>query len=178
MKFSSIIILILLSLSSCKNTPEIDTNSEYSNLKDNQTRVKLKVDNKEFYELDAVFQGNIDVRKNFLSMNCFNQYGGNLMLTLDGESWYKKKSIEGKGGLNFSSLMFGKVTDKEKHKGDGYLLNTGNIEPITISKSKLVLRVSGIAKKFPRVNAEDPSYNFECYIISKNPVCTEFSVPE
>jgi hypothetical protein len=72
MKFSSIIILILLSLSSCKNTPEIDTNSEYSNLKDNQTRVKLKVDNKEFYELDAIFQGNIDVRKNFLSMNLIN----------------------------------------------------------------------------------------------------------
>jgi hypothetical protein len=178
MKFSSIIIFILLGLLSCKDSPEIDTNMEYSNLKDNQTKVKLKLDKQEFYELDAIFEGNIDVRKNFLSMNCFNQFGGNLMLTLDGDAWYEKKSIEGKGGLNFSSFMFGKITDKENHKGDGFLLNTGRIEPITVSKSKLVFKVSGIAKKFPKVNPEDPSYNFECYIISKNPVCSQFSIPE
>jgi hypothetical protein len=178
MKFLSVIIIVMLGLSSCKENPEVNAETEYASLKDNQTKFTLKLDNQDFYELDALFEGNIDVRKNYLAINCFNQYGGNFMITLDGDFWYKKSSIEGKGGLNFSSVMFGKVTDKVKNKGAGYLLSKGIIEPITVSKSKLLFKVSGIAKKYPYVNAEDPSYNFEGYVISKNPKFLQYTIPE
>ena len=97
----------------------------------------------------------------------------------DGKAWYNEKKIKGFGGSGESStLMVGKVIDREKNKGAGYLMKSGFIEPLSISKSKLVFKVSGKMKKYPKVNEEDLSYDFEGYIVSKNPKFEEYSIPK
>ncbi len=174
MKFFNIIVLSILVLLSCKKNADFDT--DFSNLKDNQIKFRLSLDNQDFYEPDAIFTGHLDARDNFLGLNCFNQYGGNFMLTLDGNFWYKKEFVEGKGGYSFSSLMFGKVTDKAKQKGAGYLLSTGRIEPIVMTKSKIILKVYGKAKKYPNVLETDPSFDFDGVIVAKNPKFDNYSI--
>jgi hypothetical protein len=117
-------------------------------------------------------------KENFFNMNFFDQYGSNYILVFDGKSWYNEKKIKGFGGSGESStLMVGKVIDKEKNKGAGYLMQSGFIEPLTISRSKLVFRVSGKMKKYPNVKEKDPSFNFEGYIVSKNPKFEVYEIP-
>jgi len=72
--------------------------------------------------------------------------------------------------------MFGRVVDAKNNKGEGYLYSSGKIEPLSVSKSKLIFKFSGEAKKYPKVSETDPSFNVEGYIISKNPVFQEYSI--
>jgi hypothetical protein len=110
-------------------------------------------------------------------MNFINQYGGNFILNLNGEEWFKSKSLEGRMyGAAASNLMIGKVIDKKANLGAGYLMYSGSIEPISVSQSKLIFKISGMLKKYPKVTETDPSYPFEGYIISKNPVFNEYSL--
>lgn len=161
----------------CKKN--IDTEAIYAQLQDNQTKFILTLDGKTFYGEDATFTGMTRVTEKFFQMNYFDQYGSNYMLMFDGKAWYNEKKIKGfNGSGDASSLMVGKVTDKEKNKGTGYLMSSGFIEPLSISQSKLVFKVSGKMKKYPEVKAEDPSFDFEGYIVSKSPKCEEYSIPK
>ena len=162
---------------SCKKN--IDTESIYAQLQDNQTKFILTLGGEIFYGEDAVFTGMARTTENFFQMNYFDQYGSNYMLMFDGKAWYNEKKIKGfAGGSDASTLMVGKVVDKEKNKGAGYLMKSGFIEPLIISQSKLVFKVSGKMKKYPNMKDEDPSFDFEGYIISKSPKFEEYSIPK
>jgi hypothetical protein len=177
MKKYFLFFITLTILSSCKK--DIDTEAIYAQLQDNQTKFILTLDGETFYNQDASFTGMTRASENFFQMNYFDQYGSNYMLMFDGKAWYNEKKIKGFGGSGESStLMVGKVTDKEKNKGAGYLMNSGFIEPLSISQSKLVFKVSGKMKKYPKVKEEDPSFDFEGYIVSKNPKFDEYSIPK
>ncbi len=175
MKQFFLFFITLTILSSCKKN--IDTEAIYAQLQDNQTKFILTLDGETFYGEDATFTGMTRVTDNFFQMNYFDQNGSNYMLMFNGKAWYNEKKIKGfSGGSDASTLMVGKVIDKEKNKGAGYLMKSGFIEPLTISQSKLIFKVSGKMKKYPNVKNEDPSYNFEGYIVSKNPKFEEYSI--
>jgi hypothetical protein len=170
--FFSILVLMFIS---CEK--EIDINRQYELTKDKQTRFLLSVDGKDFYETDAIFEGHLEAKENYFVMNFMNQHGGNYILNLSGENWYKEKFIEGKiYGAAASNLMFGRVVDAKNNKGEGYLYSSGKIEPLSVSKSKLIFKFSGEAKKYPKVSETDPSFKVEGYIISKNPEFQEYSI--
>lgn len=169
--------MLLTTLWGCKKN--VDTEAIYAQLQDNQTKFILTLDGETFYNQDAIFTGMTRTSENFFQMNYFDQYGSNYMLMFDGKAWYNEKKIKGFGGSSESStLMVGKLIDKEKNKGAGYLMNSGFIEPLSISPSKLVFKVSGKMKKYPKVKEEDPSYDFEGYIVSKNPKFDEYAIPK
>lgn len=172
-KFALFIVSALL-LFSCK--PSVDLDAQFAQLKDNQTKFILTLDGKPFYEEDAIFKGHFEAKKNFFAMNVLNQYGGNFILMFEKPNWFNEKKIKGGGDASFSNLMVGKVIDAKNHKGAGYLMMKGEIEPITISKSKVIYRVSGISKKYPNVREEDPTFEIEGYILSKNPEFSEYSI--
>ena len=168
--------MILTTLWGCKKN--VDIENTYAQLQDNQTKFILTLNGGNFYNQDATFTGLMIVKENFFQMNYFDQYGSNYILGFDVKYWYNEKKIKGFGGGEFSTLMVGKVTDKEKNKGEGYLMYSGFIEPLTISQSKLVFRVSGKMKKYPKVKEEDPSFDFDGYIVSKSPQFEEYSIPK
>ncbi|MEY4936288.1 MAG: hypothetical protein RIS64_2647 [Bacteroidota bacterium] len=170
------LFLAIFNLLSCKKN--IDTDAIYAQLQDNQTKFVLTLNGEIFYGEDAIFSGFAVARDNFFNMNYFNQDGGNYILIFDGKAWYDEPKIKGFGGGDFSTLMVGKVIDRAKNKGAGYLMTSGNIEPLTISKSKIVFRVSGKMKKYPKMHEEDPAFDFDGYIISKNPKFEEYSIPK
>jgi hypothetical protein len=163
----------------CKNNLPADIEKQYLQMKDKQTKFILHINNNSFYEVDAIFSGHLEAKNNYFVMNFHNQYGGNYILNLSGENWYNEKYIDGRlAGAAASNLMIGKVINKQENIGAGYLMDSGKIEPITVSKAKLIFKVSGSLKKYPKVAETDSSYNFEGYIISKSPEYSEYSIPK
>jgi hypothetical protein len=153
--------------------------AQFEELKAGETKFLLTIDNDAFYEEDAVFEGHLEAKENYFVMNFVNQHAGNFILTFSGiEKWYDQKPVEGQlYGTAASNLMIGKVVDKKENKGVGYLMSEGNITALTVSKEKLVFKVEGKLKKYPNVREEDPSFNFDGYIISKSPTFNDYSIP-
>ncbi len=176
MKNTFILLFLLLILGGCKKT--VDIEAIYKNMTNGQTKCLVTLDGEPFYQTDAVFKGNATARDNFFAMNFFNQYGGNYIFMFQEKGWYTMTAIKGGGDASFSNFMFGKVLDPKKNKGAGYLMMKGEITPLTISKSKVVFKITGIAKRYPKLHEEDPSYDLEAFIIAKNIPFTEFSVPK
>ncbi|MBL0324906.1 MAG: hypothetical protein IPP61_06965 [Cytophagaceae bacterium] len=175
MKLLYYFLPFLFLFSSCEK--DIDVNKQFELTKDKQTRFILSVEGKDFYEEDAVFSGHLEAKENYFVMNFLNQNGGNFILNLSGNGWYNEKFIEGRiYGAASSNLMFGRVVDAKINKGEGYLFSSGKIEPLSVSKSKLIFKLTGEAKKYPNVSETDPSYSIEGLIISKNPEFQEFSI--
>lgn len=177
MKNYYFLFLSLLLFWGCQKS-SVDIESEYQKIKDNQTKFILNIDNKPFYETDAIFTGHLEAKNNYFVMNFVNQHGGNYILSLSDDMWFNKKGITGKlYGAAISNLMLGKVIDREKNIGAGYLMSEGIIEPITVSKSKLIFKINGKLKKYPNVSETDPSFAVNGYIISKNPEYSEYTIP-
>lgn len=155
----------------------IDT--QFDNLQEGQTKFLLTIDDEKFYEEDALFEGHLEVKENYFIMNFFNQHNGNFILNFSGiKEWYNQKPIEGKlYGTSVSNLMVGKVVDREENKGVGYLMSEGEIVALTVSKDKLIFKVTGKLKKYPEVLEGSPSFKFDGYIISKSPTFSEYSIP-
>ena len=176
MKYPLIFFFLLLTLGGCKKS--VDVEAVYAQMQNGQTKCLVMLDNEPFYQTDAVFKGNATARDNFFAMNFFNQYGGNYIFMFQEKGWYTMTSLKGGGDASFSNFMFGRVLDPKKNKGAGYLMMKGKIEPLVISKAKIVFKITGIAKRYPKVHEEDPSYDLEAFIIAKNIPFTEFVIPK
>ncbi|WP_304237060.1 hypothetical protein [Jiulongibacter sediminis] len=179
MKISSFFTLFILSsvsLTSCNKTAQ--SVPEFENLSPGQSKFVVRLDDDFFYEDDAVFNGTCTVRDNFFGTNLFNQYGGNIMITFQEDKWYNKSYLEGEGGQTFSTLMIGKVIDKSKNLGAGYLMTEGKIFPKEVSKEKIYLEFEGKVKRYPKVDAQDPSYEVSGFLLMKSPDFTQYSVEE
>lgn len=158
--------------SSCEK--ESDSSEIWANLKDNQTAVKLEIDGTEFYKTDEVFNGHLEIKESYFVMNYFSNYESNFILNFSDKNWLKTKEVHGQiMGAAASNFMFGKVIDKEKNMGAGYLLYDGKILVKEISKSKLVFLIEGKAKKYPKVNETDEDFALKALIVSKNPKIDE-----
>jgi hypothetical protein len=169
-------ILILGACDKVKDTIELET--QYSQLRDNETKFIVSISDQVFYETTAIFDGHVEVRNNYFVMNMTNQYKGNFILNFSQENWINAKKIPARlYGSAASSLMIGKVVDSTQNKGAGYLMSDGFIEPITISKSKIIFYITGNVKKYPNVSETDSTFKITGYILAKNLKFAEYSLP-
>ncbi len=144
----------------------------YESLKNNQSKFIFKVDGKDFYPTESIFEGHLEIVEKSFTISYFDQFDSNVMIHFGGPKWYSDRPIRVPIKLinNYTStLMFGKIKDKEKRLGEGYLMAEGYITFKTLTKDKIILKVEGKAKKYPNVNKEDKDYDVQAIIICKKP---------
>lgn len=177
MKINSLLLVVFIALNSCKSGINIE--EQFDQLKDNQTKCIVKVNRTPFFEAnEAIFDGSVSVTNDLFKMNEKNLTEGNFILTIQEADWYKKKNISAISSGKFSTFMIGKKIDSTKYEGYGYLMTEGLVEPLTISREKIVIKIKGLVKKYPKLSDNDPAYDLEGYVIAKKPFFDEYSIPE
>ncbi len=189
-KFSSKILMVLLVsgiLSACTSS---DVNSEedlqvyqniYQSLKTNQSRFDIKLDGKEFYQPESIFSGHLEIIHNSFTINFSDQFDSNMMIHFGGYEWYKDRPVKVKIKLDngySSNVMIGRIKNRAEKLGEGYLMSEGTITIKTLTKEKIVMVIDGKAKKYPKVDAIDPSYEVKGIVVCKNPNIDFLSIDE
>lgn len=144
----------------------------YQSLKDNQTKFVVKMNGNDFYSSESIFSGHLEMLLGSFTMNYFDQFDSNVMIHFGKQKWYEGRPISTAIKLDngFSSnVMLGKIINKEEKLGAGYLMSEGTITFKVFTKEKFVIVIEGKAKKYPKVENTDPTFNVEAIIVSKNP---------
>ena len=172
--------LILLSVigifnrcsSSNKEEEDKQYQTIYQSLKDNQSKFIFKMDGNDFYKSESIFTGHLEMLEGSFTMSYFDQFDSNVMIHFGGQKWYEGRpittSIKLDNGYS-SNVMFGQIINKAEKLGAGYLMSEGSIIFKVFTKEKFVIVIEGKAKKYPKVEATDPSFDVKAIIVSKNP---------
>lgn len=156
-------------------TDEVSDNQDeviYQSLKENQSKFLLKLDGEYFYKTESIFDGNLQLYPTTFALTSFDQFDSNVMIHFNGKDIYKDRpmripmSIE-KG--NTSTLMFGRMKDKQNNLGEGYLMSEGFITFKAFSKEKIIMKIEGKAKKYPKTKDTDPSFEVSALFVCKKP---------
>ncbi len=153
----------------------------YQSLKDNQSKFVFKLDGSDFYNAESVFNGHLEIVHNSFTINFSDQFDSNVMIHFGGYEWYKEHPVVVPIKLDnsySSNVMIGRIRDKEKQLGDGYLMSEGTITIKTLTKEKIVIEIVGKAKKYPKVDATDPSFGVKGTVVCKNPNIDFLSIDE
>lgn len=162
--------LLICFVSACRTEPTAD--ELYAALKPGQARVSIQLGGTDFYAPQSLFSGQIDMFGSFLRMNLSDQLESNLIVSFSGDDWYKRKPIKRQVFIDnqvVASVMIGRLTDKVKRRGEGYLMTEGQITVESISDQKLVMRLIGKAGKYEFQRTPEKWVTLKGLIVIKNP---------
>lgn len=173
-KLKSIIIIFfcgaLLACDSGVNTEEI-----LKSLNGGEGKILIKIDGKEYYPKESIFKGELTVLEGFFRTSLFDQFESNVVIAFGGDKWYANKPIKKQIFIDnqvAASVMIGKLINKEKQLGEGFLMTEGEITVMSLSEEKFVMRFEGKVGKYD-VQREPEKWNaLEGWIIIKNPKIT------
>lgn len=175
------IFSIFYSCSSSQKTDKTTIDKIYNSLKEGQTKAIVKIDGKEFYQKESIFSCDIIADNGFLRANLFDQFESNIVLNFGTERWHatkpyvlrlqKDQQIEG-------GIMIGRIANKERRTGEGYLMTEGEITLESFSKDKCVVIVSGKVGKFEAQLTPEKWQTVEAIIVSKKPKTTLVNLKE
>ena len=170
-----IMLTIIGIFNSCSsNNEEEDKQYQtiYQSLKDGQSKFVFKMDGNNFYKTESIFMGHLEMLEGSFTMSYFDQFDSNVMIHFGGQKWYEGRPIKATIRLDngySSNVMFGRIINKAEKLGAGYLMSEGLITFKVFTKEKFVIVIEGKAKKYPKVEVSDPSYQVQATIVSKNP---------
>lgn len=170
---------LCITLFSCES--KINTDEILQSLKDKQTKAIIKIDGKNFYPSQSIFQGSIEARDNSFRLNITDQFDSNIILEFTADNWYKIKPIKRQIFLDnqiAASVMIGKLRDKVKRIGDGYLMTEGEISIESFSKEKCAIRLKGKIGKYEFMREPVKWNRLEGIIIFKKPAIVLQNVNE
>ena len=166
------IISIFNSCSSNNKEEDKQYQTIYQSLKDGQSKFIFKMDGNDFYKTESIFTGHLEMLEGSFTMSYFDQFDSNVMIHFGGQKWYEGRPIKATIKLDngySSNVMFGRIVNKAEKLGAGYLMIEGLITFKVFTKEKFVIVIKGKAKKYPKVEVSDPSYEVKAIIVSKNP---------
>lgn len=178
MRFSGIVYFTIVSLSvsieSCRqeNDLQLKTEQVLRVLNDNQAKVVVHIDGKEFYPDSSLFTGQVMLTDHMLSLSLVDQSEGRTMLNFGGGKWYAErpliKEIVLRDAFN-AGLKLGKLVDKERGIGEGYMMTEGRIEAVLFEPDKMVFRITGKVGKYSDFEKPESYLPLEGYIVYKKP---------
>ncbi|MHA4738084.1 hypothetical protein [Dyadobacter sp. MSC1_007] len=168
--------------SACQKQDSDDriSDSYFQSLKDNQARFVVTIGGKEFYEPTSVFNGQVLLTEGVLSMTLTNQFDGKTIINLVGEEWYAKSPVteEVSADQSGTSLKIGKIVDRDKMIGEGYMMTKGEITATTFSKDKMIFKIRGQVGKYSDFRQPDRYLPFEGLIVYKKPAISFGDITE
>ncbi|RYF73733.1 MAG: hypothetical protein EOO39_09905 [Cytophagaceae bacterium] len=163
-------LLSVLFLCACSTQPDVDT--VFNSLKDGEAKIIVSMDNDDFYPDDSRFNGEVTISPNTIHMNLFDQYESNVMLSLGDEALFATKPIKRAIVVDqpsAGSVMIGRVKDKVKRTGDGFLMTDGDMTVESLSDEKIVIRLSGKTGNFNTMRDQKTWKNLEALLVYKRP---------
>ena len=168
------LLIIVIGLSSgCSSDVDNDQDEQiFNTLKDNQAKFIFKLDGKDFYKSENIFDSHLELYKTTFSLGCFDQFESNVLIHFFGPNIYSGRPIKVPIILendHTSTIMFGKIKDKAQNLGEGYLMSEGFITFKALSREKVVMKIEGKAKKYPKTKETDPTFEVSALFVCKKP---------
>lgn len=179
---NTLILALMVMTSACRKQDSDDriADSYFQSLKDNQARFVVTIGGKEFYEPTSIFNGQVLLTKGVLSMTLTNQFDGKTIINLVGGKWYAKSPVteEVSADQSGTSLKIGKIVDRDKMIGEGYMMTKGEITATTFSKDKMIFKIRGQVGKYSDFQQPDHYLPFEGLIVYKKPAISFGDITE
>ena len=166
-------VIILGLFSGC--SPDVDNDQDeqiLSTLKDNQAKFIFKLDGNNFYKSESIFDSHLELYKTTLSLGCFDQFESNVLVHFYGPNIYSGRPMKIPIILesdHTSTIMFGRIKDKAQNLGEGYLMSEGFITFKAFSREKVIMKIEGKAKKYPKTKDNDPTFEVSALYVCKKP---------
>ncbi len=141
-------------------------------LNDNQARIVATIGGKPFYGDESIFAGQVIMSGNVLNVTLTDQFDGRTIINLAGDKWYSRRPVADRIESyqeSASSLKMGKLVDREKLIGEGYMLTKGDIVAVTFEKDKMVFEIKGEVAKYSDFAQPDQYLPFDGLIVYKKP---------
>lgn len=141
-------------------------------LNDNQAIIVAKVDGKPFYPAESMFSGQVIVSADVMNVTLSDQFDGRTIINLTGEKWYTRRPVADRitrYDQSATSLKMGKIVDREKLVGEGYMMTKGYITATTFEKDKIIFEIKGEVAKYSDFEKPDQYLPFEGLIVYKKP---------
>lgn len=150
-------------------------------LHDNQAKILLTIGGKRFYPGESVFTCQMLASSNVLSLTLTDQFDGRTMISIAQNEWYTKQPTEAAveaGGHSPTSLKIGKLTDRQKMIGEGYMMTNGIISVVTLEREKVIFEIKGEVGPYSDFQAPDKLLPLEGIVVCKRPAVSFGDVSE
>lgn len=138
----------------CNTSSNQNFEEDLKVLTDNQAKVSININGKNFYDGQEVFTGSgYALDSNGVKISLKNKAFGNIIVSLDGHADLKKTPLK----LNFrdgfpegsasGSFLIGKISDSVKNTGEGYILTDGGYEVLQLDNKAIIIKVNGQLRK-------------------------------
>jgi hypothetical protein len=152
-KFLSGLILLAIAIA-CNTSSNKNFEEELKVLTDNQAKISININGKNFYEGHELFNGSgYALDSNGVKISLKNEAFGNIIVSLEGNADLNKTPLilsfkDGyPTGSNSGSFLIGKITDSIKNAGEGYILTDGGYEILRLDNKAIIIKVKGQLRK-------------------------------
>lgn len=150
-------------------------------LNDNQAKILLTIGGKQFYPRESVFTCQTLASSNVLNLTMTDQFDGRTMISIAQNEWYAGQpagaGIE-VGGQGATTLKIGKLTDRQKMIGEGYMMTNGAISVVTLDKEKVIFEIKGEVGPYSDFHAPEKLLPLEGIVVCKRPAISFGDVSE
>lgn len=141
-------------------------------LKDNQARVSFELSGEAFYPEVNVFSGELLANRSALTVTVGNDEGARIIVSFGGDDWFVRKPMKMaifERGEVVGSVKLGKIVDRKKMVGEGYMLAEGEIAILRFSPDELVMEIKGKAGRYSDFQQPDTLFPVKGMIVYKKP---------
>ncbi|GGM98724.1 hypothetical protein GCM10010967_35770 [Dyadobacter beijingensis] len=168
------VLLLLAVCAGCRGRSESEGEAEkyLEKLNDNQAIIHASIAGKPFYGAENVFSGQIIMSGDVMNLTLTDQFDGRTIINAAGDKWYAQRPVSvqiDRDGESGSSLKMGKIVDREKLIGEGYMMTKGEIKAIVFEKDKMVFELKGEVAKYSDFEKPDQYLPFEALVVYKKP---------
>ena len=176
-------VFLLIIMVGCINRDESAELAEkyWKGLHDNQARIIATIGGKPFYSDESVFSGQVILSENVLNLTLTDQFDGRTIINLAADKWYSRRPVSQtieSYEQSATSLKMGKIIDRAKLIGEGFMLTKGDIVAVTFEKDKMIFRIKGEAAKYSDFAKPDQYLPFEGLIVYKKPAISLGDISE
>jgi hypothetical protein len=178
LKIAAVLILCFL-ISSCN--PGTTEDVIYNQLADKQAKAIYKINNTDFYPSEGIFSAEINASDQLLSMTLIDQFDDRTIISFGGENWYVsmpvKKEVFADNQVN-AGVKIGKLVDRQKMTGLGYVMSEGTVTLVEFSKDKIVVKIKGKVGKYSDFQEATEFYPMEGTVVCKKPTFHLMNITE
>lgn len=176
-------LFLLVAWAGCDSSRKSSEEAEkyLEKLNDNQAVIIAKIDGKPFYPAESKFSGQIIASADVMNLTLSDQFDGRTIINLAGEKWYSRRPVAdhiARYDQSATSLKMGKIIDREKLVGEGYMMTKGDITATTFEKDKIIFEIKGEVAKYSDFEKPDQYLPFEGLIVYKKPAISLGDISE
>ena len=178
-----LLLFLAFFVSNCRSQDSSDQAADelFQTLKDNEAKIVMSIDGKEFYLKESVFTGQVLMSDNMMNVTLTDQFEGKTIINLGGEKWFAAKpitkAITANGAVE-TNIKMGKIVDKINMIGEGYMMAEGEITATAFTKDKMIFRIKGKVGKYSDFQQPDKYLPAEGFIVYKKPAVSLGNITE